>query len=289
MKRILLYSMLAICCTSIATEHPDKDRVQDGEQVNMRVMSFNVRSDIENQFSDGENSWVYRQDASPAMILDIIPDVCGMQEVRQHQQYSMESALKKYQFIGVGRDDGLGKGERMLIMYNKKTVKLLDWGTYWLSETPDIPSIGWDAAYKRTATWAKMRHIQSGKIFFFVNTHLDHRGKNAQKNGLALIVERIAAMNPDGFPMILTGDFNVLPTDSVLNALDGKMESAREKAEDTDRKDTFNGFGKGKGKILDYIYLAGFRGCCRFRVIDKTYENIPYISDHYPIYSDIIF
>lgn len=288
MARIILPSVLifTMCISSKgAVAAPEEN---DTKSV-IRVMSFNVRSDIDGQLSDGENSWVYRQDAAPAMIQDIMPDVCGMQEVRQHQQYSMEAALKKYQFIGVGRDDGLSKGERMLIMYSKKTVKLIDWGTYWLSETPDIPSKGWDAAYKRTATWAKMKHLPSGKTFFFVNTHLDHKGKQAQKNGLSLIVERIAAMNPDGCPMVLTGDFNVLPDDAVLNALDGKMESARNVAEDTDMRPTFNGFGNGRDRILDYIYIDGFTKCRNFKVIYDSYRNVPYISDHYPVFSDLVF
>lgn len=287
MGKIILPSILifTMCISSGGAITPEESEQKSA----IRVMSFNVRSDIDGQLSDGENSWVYRQDAAPAMIQDIMPDVCGMQEVRQHQQYSMEAALKKYQFIGVGRDDGLSKGERMLIMYSKKTIKLIDWGTYWLSETPDIPSLGWDASYKRTATWAKMKHLPSGRIFFFVNTHLDHKGKQAQKNGLNLIVERIAAMNPDGYPMVLTGDFNILPDDAVLDVLDGRMTSARNAAEETDMRTTFNGFGKGKARILDYIYIDGFEECKRFKVIYDSYKNVPYISDHYPIFSDLVF
>ena len=103
--------------------------------------------------------------------------------------------------------------------------------TFWLSETPEKPSMGWDAACFRTATWALMKDKKTGKKFYFVNTHLDHKGKEAQKNGLKLIVDRIAQINPDGYPMVLTGDFNITPDNKALTDLDAKMQSARKIAE----------------------------------------------------------
>ena len=280
MKKIELFSILTCLLSACSAESQAGPVVSKNE---LCIVSFNVRSDIDGKLSDGDNSWCYRQDASEAMIKEIKPDVCGMQEVRPHQLYDMEAAHPNYRFIGVGRDDGVNKGERMTIMFNVKTIKILDWGTYWLSETPDIPSKGWDAAYPRTATWAKFRHTPSGKEFFFVNTHLDHRGALAKKNGLQLIWDRIAAMNPEGLPLILTGDFNVTPSNEALRILEGKMQSARVVAEDSDDKGSFNGFSEGSRKIIDYIYFSGFSRCKDFKVIDKTYKKVPYISDHYPI------
>ena len=208
MNRILtLITGVLLLPAPLLAEEP-RTKVADDE---LKVLCYNIRSDIDGKFSDGDNSWCYRQEASYAMFKEIAPDVCGMQEARPHQLYDMEAAFPKYRRIGVGRDDGRNKGEHAAIMFNRQTIKLLDWGTYWLSETPDIPSKGWDASYPRTATWAKMRHIPSGKEFFIANTHLDHRGQQAQRNGLALVRERIAAMNPENLPLILMGDFNMLP------------------------------------------------------------------------------
>ena len=178
----------------------------------------------------------------------------------------------------------------MAIFYNKKTVKLLKWGTYWLSDTPDEPSKGWDAACFRTATWALLKDKASGKKFFYVNTHLDHVGWEARRKGLALIVERIAAMNPKGLPMVLTGDFNMRIDRPEFDDLKQIMENSREVAARTDHHNTYNGWGKAsKEEIIDYIWFKGFRACTEYETITKPYMERTFISDHYPIRATLIF
>ena len=278
MKKILiLVCMFAACCLTLSAKKTASDEV--------KVISYNIR--LINS-KDGPNEWKYRAEASPAMIKDYAPDIFGVQEALAAQLKYLQKALPKYECIGVGREDGVSKGEHMSIFYNTKTVELLDWGTYWLSETPEVPSKGWDAACKRTATWSRLRMKNSGKEFFYVNTHLDHRGKEAQQKGLDLIVKRIAAMNPDGLPMILTGDFNVEPKNPVLTELNKKMLSAKTTAEKTDRRATFNGWGE-RALVIDYIYYSGFSACPEYETIVRQYEGVPYISDHYPIVARLKF
>ena len=276
-KMLMLACLFAACCFSLSAKKPVSDEV--------KVISYNIR--LINP-KDGPNEWKYRAEASPAMIKDYVPDVFGVQEAVLEQLDYMQAALPKYGCVGVGREDGVSKGEHMSIFYNKKTVELLEWGTYWLSETPDVPSKGWDARCKRTATWARMRMKDSGKEFFYVNTHLDHRGKVAQQKGLELIVKRIAEMNPDGLPMILTGDFNVKPDSPVLVDLDTKMLSARNTGEKTDARATFNGWGQSAW-VIDYIYYSGFSACPEYETIVRQYKGVPYISDHYPIVARMVF
>ena len=271
----------AVLLSSLTFEAAAKKPVAD----EVKVISFNIR--LINS-KDGPNEWKYRAEASPAMIKDYAPDIFGVQEAVKEQLDYMQKALPKYGCVGVGREDGVSKGEHMSIFYNKKTVELLEWGTYWLSETPDEPSKGWDAACKRTATWARMRMKSSGKEFFYVNTHLDHRGKEAQQKGLDLIVKRIAAMNPEGFPMVLTGDFNVEPKNPVLTELNTKMKDAKKTAEKTDSRATFNGWG-ARAIVIDYIYYSGFSSCPEYETIVRQYKGVPYISDHYPIFARLVF
>lgn len=246
----------------------------------LQVMSYNIRLGVAN---DGENSWGQRCAATIEMLNDVKPDIFGVQEAYDFQVNYITENIPSYGCVGVGREDGLEKGERMSVFYNTEKIELLEWGTYWLSETPDVPSLGWDAACRRTATWTKLRMKDGGKEFFYVNTHLDHIGPEARRNGLALIVERIAGMNPDGLPMVLTGDFNVTADDPSLDDLDKMMKSARVEAEHTDNSITYNGFGKDTARVIDYIYYSGFGSCDNFRVVNATYAGIPYISDHYPI------
>lgn len=255
------------------------DSKQTEEKDGLKVVSFNIRN---GEANDGTNSWRYRCPATIYMIEDQKPDIMGLQEAYSYQVLFITENLLDYKAVGVGREDGKKEGEHMSILYNKKTVSLKKWGTFWLSETPDEPSQGWDGACRRTATWALMKDRKSGNSFLYVNTHLDHVGKEAQKNGLALIMSRISGINKDNLPVVLTGDFNVRPDDPVLTELDKTMKSARATAAKTDSHDTFNGWGKGDG-VIDYIYYSGFSSCPEFETIVKKYADRQFISDHFPI------
>ena len=277
MKYFALICLLCLSSFASQAKIPSRDEV--------KVISYNIR--FANK-KDGANIWQNRAKASPAMIKDYAPDVFGVQEALAVQLEYLDDKLPHYSFVGVGREDGKKKGETMAIFYNTRKVRLLDWGTYWLSETPEKPSRGWDADCKRTATWTLMEMKGSGKKFFYVNTHLDHRGDMAQQKGLELILERIAAMNPEGLPMILTGDFNVEPDAPVLYGLNAKMTDARRSALKTDSRATFNAWGKS-ASIIDYIYHSGFSECAEYETIVRQYKDVLYISDHYPIVSRLVF
>ena len=254
-------------------------------QDTLSVISFNIRM---GEGKDGTNSWQFRCPATIYMLRDKQPDIFGLQEAYDYQVLFIRENMLDYKSVGVGREDGKHEGEHMSIFYNKKKISLLKWGTFWLSETPEKPSMGWDAACFRTATWALMKDKRSGHKFYYVNTHLDHVGKTAQKEGLALIVERIREINPEGFPMVLTGDFNVESNDPVLTDLNKMMKDARVSAERTDSLNSFNGWGKSSS-IIDYIYYSGFSSCPKFETVQKKYGDFPFISDHYPVRAVLIF
>lgn len=275
---------------------------QKSKEKILKVISYNIRN---GEAKDGENSWVYRRPATIAMLEAEDPAIFGVQEAYDYQVEYISKWAPKYKNLGVGRDDGVRKGEHMSVFYDTTRVQILDGGTYWLSETPDVPSKGWGANHYRTATWTKLRHLPTGKEFFYVNTHLDHRSAPAQKNGLALIVNRIAQMNPEHLPMILTGDFNIRPDSENLVELDKMMHSARVFAESTTTEGSFNGWGEygassgapiwqgevpvKAAPIIDYIYYSGFSKCLTFRVLNQPYVGVPYISDHYPIAATLKF
>lgn len=260
---------------------------ENDESNELKVMSYNIRMGTA---KDGTNSWQYRCPATIEMLKDQKPDIFGVQEAFDFQIAFIEEFAKGYGTIGVGREDGKSKGEHMNIFWNKKLIKMLKWGTFWLSETPEVPSKGWDAACMRTATWALMKDKRTGKKFYFINTHLDHEGREARKNSLQLIVDKIASINPEGYPMVLTGDFNIKPNNPALLNLDLVMKSARKIADKTDNHHTFNGWSKQKSdKVIDYIYVSGFSECPEYKTVTKKYADRPFVSDHYPIYARLIF
>ena len=258
--------------------------LQAQESEGLKVMSYNIRL---GSAQDGTNSWALRYTATGKMLEDQKPDVFGVQEALEYQVRYIEE-MCGYESVGVGRENGKKEGEHMSIFWNKKTVSMLKWGTFWLSDTPEKPSKGWDAECFRTATWALMKDKKTGKKFYFVNTHLDHKGTEAQKNGLKLIVDRIAEINPDGLPMVHTGDFNIEPKNPALKDLDARMQSARNIAEKTDDHATYNGWGKSS-TMIDYIYVSGFSSYPEYQTVTKRYEDRKFISDHYPIFARLIF
>ena len=253
--------------------------------VPVRVMSYNIRNA---GAKDGANAWKKRRAATVEMLRTEQPDVFGIQEAYPEQESFILRRCPEYGGFGVGRDDGADKGERMSVFYRRDALELLAGGTWWLSETPDVPSVGWDAKYPRTATWAHLRHKATGRDFFFVNTHLDHRGVEARRKGLEMIVARIGEMSP-GAPLVLTGDFNVFPDDECHAGVNLMLHDARTDAPVTTDKPSFNGFGLMESKIIDYIYYRGFTSADEFKVVDATFAGKPYISDHYPIEAVLMF
>ena len=134
----------------------------------------------------------------------------------------------------------------------------------------------------------KMKCKKTGRMFYYVNTHLDHVGQEAQKNGLKLILDHIASINPKGYPMVLTGDFNITPDNKALAGLDAVMQSTRKIAEKTDSLGTYNGWGKAN-EVIDYIYCSGFSKCVEYQTVTKKYADRAFVSDHYPIFARLIF
>ncbi|MBQ5915312.1 MAG: endonuclease/exonuclease/phosphatase family protein [Alistipes sp.] len=269
---IVLFALALCVAVSCSTEQAKEP---------IKVISYNIRCGV-NPGQDGENNWEYRKQASINMINDEKPTIFGLQEaLPPHLEYLKEQ-LPQYASYGIARDDGKTEGEYMTIYYLKDEVELLDCGTFWLSETPETPSMGWDAACKRTCTWAKMRMKRSGKEFAYLNTHLDHVGKVAQREGLALMMKRAAEIVPDGMPVFVTADFNCVTSDPIFEPIKAVMKDARETAPQTDRRATFNGWKPNATAVIDHIFYRGAEPKS-FRVLcDKNY-GAPYISDHYPV------
>jgi len=278
MKKILLALSALAAMVPLYAAKP-----RTPEQI--KVVSYNIRNGVA---KDGPNSWEYRAPASAMMLLDQNPDVMGVQEAYNFQTGYLIQCCPEYRYVGVGRDNGKNAGEIMGVFYNKKRVSVQKWGTWWLSETPEKPSLGWDAACKRTATWALMKTRSGGHKFIFVNTHIDHKGREAQQKGVELLLAKIAELNVHGLPVVITGDFNMTPGKEPIRLVCEQYRNAREGAAVTDNEGTFHGWGK-RSSMIDYIFFSGFSSCTEYSTVQKEYLGRHFISDHYPVSATLIF
>ena len=249
----------------------------------IKVMSYNIRLSSGTIKADSIYHWEHRKQASLNLMHEENPTVFGLQEACPDQMDYMVENLPEYGYIGVGRDDGKRKGEFMSIFYKKEEVEFIDGGTFWLSETPDQVSKGWDAACFRTCTWAILKKKDTGKKFVYMNTHLDHMGKVAREESIKLIVERAEKLTGGKLPVFITADFNSPTSNAIFKPMQETMLDARVEAPVTDDRGTLNCWGTTPpGVVIDHVFYRGAEAQ-KFEVLrDKDY-GAPYVSDHYPV------
>ncbi len=188
-----------------------------------KAMTYNIRYDTER---DGINRWDARKDWVSEVILDQKPAVLGVQEALHHQIIYLDSALTNYAYAGVGRDDGNQKGEYTAVFIDTTLFQIMDSGTFWLSPTPDMVSVGWDAALERICTFVQLRNRQNGKRLRVFNAHLDHRGALSRLNALKLIQEKSREWSAGDEAVILMGDLNATPDSDPIQYINRYFEDA---------------------------------------------------------------
>ncbi|MDR2813515.1 MAG: endonuclease/exonuclease/phosphatase family protein [Prevotellaceae bacterium] len=260
-----------------------------GDPLPLRVMTFNIRYDNP---GDSLNSWQYRKDVAAEIIKEYDADLLGTQEVLNSQLNDLKARLPRYAAIGVGRTDGKEEGEYSAIFYKSDKLEEEKSGYFWLSETPDVAgSKGWDGACERIATWAILKEKNTGKRLFFINTHLDHVGKVARREGVKLLLERAKAES-NGLPVIITGDFNASPESEVIRQAlaDGKFFDTRLLAPSVPEvSGTFHGFGEvpvEKRTIIDYVFVTGDVAVSSYTLVPEKRNGI-YLSDHQPVFVNL--
>lgn len=254
---------------------------------NLKVMSYNIRLSVE---SDGQNSWVNRKDDVVKQLNYYHPDFFGVQEALFSQMQDISSGLKNYRYVGGGRDDGKEKGEYSAIFYNSEKLNAVKSGTFWLSETPEKPSKGWDAALNRICTYAFFKDKKSGKEFLAMNIHFDHVGELARVKSSELILKKSKELNPRNLPLVLTGDFNLTEDSEPIKILSKNLDDSFyfSNTKHYGPVATFNSFDTSKvpQNRIDYIFVKGFKVISHRHINDRR-ENLLYYSDHFPVLAEI--
>jgi len=253
----------------------------EGSAQDITVMSFNIRYGTA---KDGANHWSLRKEFVVDTIKATSPDLLGTQENLDFQASYLADNLKGYSRFGMGREKG-GKGERCEIYWKTNRFKLLAKGNFMLSPTPELHgSKGWDAALPRIATWVKLRDAKSKQAVLFVNTHFDHRGRQARTESAKLIRTQAKKL-ADSMPIVVCGDFNIPPSSEGIKHLSAApwidtyrsafpVEQAGE--------GTFSAFkGERSRHRIDYIFTKGMEVVAAN--IDRSIREGKNPSDHFPV------
>ena len=247
------------------------------------IISYNIRYD--NNW-DIENSWKIRRNKISQILVQYSPSIIGIQEGLLNQVQYIDSSLIDYDYVGVGRDDGKKKGEFCAIYFDTTRYVLLKNSTFWLSETPDTISIGWDAALERICTYGLFKNRITKEEFWVFNTHFDHIGVIAREKSSELILNRIKIINRQSLPVILMGDFNSIPNSSpvkeIKTELSDALQISLEKLQGP--RGTFNGFNEDLPieKRIDYIFTNDLKVLSYTHINDRLNNN-RHISDHLPV------
>lgn len=284
---VLALALLLACNKPGGDPQPEPSK----ESANISVMSFNVRSSTIAKDTD-ERNWESRKYGVQKMVQEVKPDVMGMQEATTAQRNDLKTLLPGYDLFEVP-GTGTSKGGNAILMYNTAVLEAVQCKSYYLSSTPDKPSVnGWNEETQyRTTIWAEFKHKASGRTFFVANTHMplgsEERDQTARVNSANLNVSRMKAAAGEDAVVFIIGDMNCAnPSASShnkgLEPYYGWMSSAREKAVKTDSSPSYNGYGEGSGSVIDHIFYRN-AVVSEFRTVNGHNYGVPYISDHYPI------
>ena len=245
------------------------------------VLSYNIRY---NSSGDGLDLWDLRKTELVVQIKEIDPISFGVQEATLTQMKDLEAGLPNYNYVGVGRDDGVTKGEFSAIFYKKSDLRVLQEDTFWLSPTPEKVSVGWDAALPRICTYAQFELFSSKKRFWHFNTHFDHMGEEARTESAKLIVSKITAIVSDYEAIILSGDFNAEPHEEPIGVLKNSFEDPANKVKLKGPVGTFSGFelDANLDRRIDYIFTKGVN-VIGYQHLATRRTNGRWISGHLPI------
>lgn len=248
------------------------------------AMTYNIRYATDR---DGINSWENRKEWVADLINYYEPTILGIQEGLFHQVTFLDSTLIGYDYVGVARDDAAKEGEFSAIFYQTDQVEVQNEGTFWLSLTPDKPSYGWGANYRRICTWGEFKLKESDDRFFVFNTHFDHESEEARIESAKLIHKKILELNKHELPVVLMGDFNAIPDSEpyeflIKHYLDSRKTTIKKPFGPLG---TYNGFDTSHplDVRIDYIFVDEKIEVESYAVFSNSRENRT-ASDHLPVF-----
>ena len=276
---------------------------EDGA-LELRLMSFNIRYETPEDWAS--RSWHQRVSGAVRVIRRERPDVFGVQEALHGQAADLWASLPDYEFLGVGRDDGLRAGEYAGIFYRRDRFRatLDEQGTFWLSAQPEVPgSKTWGNEITRVAAWVRLVDLASGRGFYVFNTHWDHQNQPSREQSARLIARRITERKYQNEPVVLLGDLNSVEANPGYLYLTGRevmLAGTKQKWGDgltdvfqalhpSDRNRRTLHFWRGnRDGLLKVDHILVSHGA-KVEAAEIISADEPMVSDHFPVTARVIF
>jgi len=252
----------------------------------LRLVSSNIR--CVTKVDTGKRKWSYRKKYYYLTLNEINADIIGLQEVSRYHMPFLKHILSDYDYSMVYRDKNY-RSEACPIFYRRDLLDLIDKGTFWLSNTPDVISKDWGARCYRICSYVILKEKKSSKELVVFNAHLDHISEIARINSINLIREKIHEFGFDNKTSILLGDMNDVPNSKTIKTLfemfNDSIDVSENKVDGIKSQPTFHGFMEEEKERIDYIAVSKNIKVFEYNVFTKLFDNVcP--SDHYPIYID---
>lgn len=251
----------------------------------LRVMSCNVRCISPTDL--GKKSWFYRADLIMQGIQKEQPSVIGFQEVTKWHYSYLCDTLALYDSVITYRDDAFNS-EGCPIFYRSDIYTLIDKGSFWLSETPDVMSKSWGAQFNRVCSYVILKDNATETKFVVFNTHLSHVSDEARINGIQVVLDKIKEFG--SLPAVLMGDLNAEEDSQTYKSATVNFLDTKYQTENTMTSCTYQAWGKQLDKnCIDYILVSktGFK-TNSYKVLTDTYDGV-YSSDHFPLSVSLSF
>lgn len=256
-------------------------KTEEAKQISM--MSYNLRCISPTDF--GKKSWFYRADLVIEDIEEQKPGIIGFQEATKWHYSYLVDCLQGYDSIITYRDEALNS-EGCPIFYNTELYTLVDKGSFWLSETPEVMSKSWGAQFNRVCSFVILTDNATNENFVVFNTHLSHVSDEARINGIKVVLNKIQEFG--GYPAVIMGDFNALEGSETYNSVTENFLDAQKVAPVTSDSHTYQNWGNEESfKRIDYFMVSktGFK-INSYNVLSGVRDGV-YTSDHCPIVLEV--
>ena len=213
------------------------------------------------------------------LIRNQLPDIIGLQEVTPVFEEQLHR-LNLYDMALKYRHETRREGTPVL--WRKDKFDLIHEEHFWLSETPDVQSKGWNGACLRIATLVVLQYKGGGKKFAFLNTHFDFAAEHHIES-VKLIAKRLERFAD--LPILLSADYNMTPGSAGYKAMTEHFRDVRREVAPQDNTPTTNSHGKCVNPaIIDYVFVNEKIEPKSYRVINSLTKD-GYISDHNGLYT----